>query len=126
MSPLVRCWKAWHSVQHWPKPDLSCRATHLACFCSMIMLYDYAMLASAGPLAAVVRAQAAAASSTVSFINSVGFYENRTAITLNFTYATINSTSGRRQMNVITVPQLAIVPIPFIRVRWACNGCVVA
>ena len=42
------------------------------------------------------------------------------------------ATSGEKQMNVITVPQLAIVPIPFIRVsavrahaEFVCQVCAV-
>ena len=44
----------------------------------------------AGPLSAVVRAQAAAAKNTVNFINQVGFRENRSMIYMDFKYTTIN------------------------------------
>lgn len=72
----------------------------------------------AGPLVAVVNAQAAAAMNTVDFVNSVGFDENGTAITVEFSYNTTNSTSGETITNVIEVPFLTIVPIPYIRVRF--------
>ena len=72
---------------------------------------------AAGPLSAVVRAQASAARSTVNFINTVGFYDNQTAITVDFSYISLNATSGEKIKTVLTIPQLAMVPVPFIRVR---------
>ena len=70
----------------------------------------------AGPLTAIINAQAAAAISTVQFINAVGFDANRNAINVKFSYNVTNSTTGVRTENTISVPFLTIVPIPFIRV----------
>ena len=71
----------------------------------------------AGPLTAVINAQSAAAITTVSFINSVGFDENRNAIMVNFYYNVTNTTTGELQQNGLSVPFLTIVPVPYIRVR---------
>ena len=74
----------------------------------------------AGPLTAVIDAQAQAAISTVEFINAVGFDENRNAINVQFSYNVTNITTGEQYENTISVPFLTIVPIPFIRVSCAC------
>ncbi len=75
--------------------------------------------ACAGPLTAVINAQAQAALSTVAFINAVGFDENRKPINVAFSYNVTNITTGQVYENSITVPFLTIVPIPFIRVSAA-------
>jgi len=65
-----------------------------------------------GPLNAAISAQAQAAETTVEFIQSVGMREvngQKEAINVQFVYQDSGGTSRR-----ITVPILAIVPIPFI------------
>lgn len=65
-----------------------------------------------GPLNAAIRAQAQAAETTVDFIQSVGMREvngQKEAINVQFVYQDSAGTTRR-----ITVPILAIVPIPFI------------
>ena len=57
-----------------------------------------------------------AAQTTVDFIKAVGFDENGTARTVDFSYTITNATTGERQTNTITVPLLTITPVPFIRV----------
>jgi hypothetical protein len=39
------------------------------------------------------------------------------AINVNFSFASVNQTSGEVQKSTLSVPVLTIVPIPFIRVR---------
>ncbi len=73
-------------------------------------------LVCAGPLTAIIDAQAAAAISTVEFINAVGFDEDRNAINVKFSYNVTNTTTGEQIENTISVPFLTIIPIPFIRV----------
>jgi hypothetical protein len=65
---------------------------------------------------AVVRAQAAAAQTTMQYIRAVGFDDEGKAINVVFTYNITNSTTGNRQENSIAVPFLTIVPIPFLQV----------
>ena len=65
----------------------------------------------------MVNAQAQSAMATANFINAVGFDANRSAIVVDFAYETVNETTGESQTNVIGVPLLAMLPIPFIRVR---------
>ncbi len=74
----------------------------------------------AGPLVAVINAQAQAAMSTINFVNSVGFNANKEAIMVAFKYNVTNATTGLTQTNQLTVPILTIMPIPFLRVRGAC------
>lgn len=74
------------------------------------------MCARAGPLQAVVKAQAAAAMTSVEFIQAVGFDDNGSAIQVSFTYNSTNATTGAVQTNSLSVPFLTIVPIPFLRV----------
>src|SRR5690349_18784915 len=73
----------------------------------------------AGPLMAAVNAQAASAMTTINFINTVGFDANHSAITVSFTYQSVNPDTGAQQNNTITVPFLTIVPIPYLQVRFA-------
>ena len=75
------------------------------------------LLFCAGPLIAVINAQAQAAMSTINFVNSVAFDSNKKAISVSFIYNSINSTSGTVQTNNLTVPLLTMLPIPFIQVR---------
>ncbi len=74
----------------------------------------------AAPLKSVVDAQGIAALSTVNFIQQVGFTNKNEAINVNFTYQSLNGTTGRQQTNILSVPILTILPIPFIRVRFSC------
>ena len=69
---------------------------------------------------AVVRAQAKSAQTSVNYIKTVGFDSNNFTRNVDFAYTTRNSTTGEVQNNVLTVPFLTLVPIPFIRV----SGCV--
>jgi hypothetical protein len=71
----------------------------------------------AGPLTAVVEAQAKAALHTVEFISKVGFDNSSNLVTVDFYYNTVNATTGSRIENVIQVPLLTIMPIPFLQVR---------
>jgi hypothetical protein len=72
----------------------------------------------AGPLNAVVDAQAKAGFSTINFIREVGFDANNEVINIAFNYNTTNTTTGARQENTINVPLLTVVPIPYLRVRF--------
>lgn len=72
-----------------------------------------------GPLVAVVDAQAKAAMNTVNFINSVGFTDEgstKKATMVEFSFDTVNSTTGEVITNKLTVPLLTIIPIPYLRV----------
>lgn len=55
--------------------------------------------------------------SSAEFINKVGFDDAGRAIMVNFTLNTLNETTGAASSAVVTVPMLALVPIPFLRVR---------
>ena len=79
---------------------------------------------TAGPLQAVISAQGQAAMSSIRFIQAVGFDEDFRAKNVQFAYNTTNTTTGRRQTNTMTVPLLAIIPIPFIRVSLMLAGCI--
>jgi hypothetical protein len=88
-----------------------------------------------GPLQAVVKAQALAASSTVDFIQQVGLNPaqggggNQTARTVDFSFqrrVPAREQDGGGTSDVLTtetvqltVPLLTIVPVPFIRVKEA-------
>lgn len=88
-----------------------------------------------GPLQAVVKAQALAASSTVDFIQQVGLNPaqggggNQTARTVDFSFqrrVPAREEDGGSPSDVLTtetvqltVPLLTIVPVPFIRVKEA-------
>jgi Protein of unknown function (DUF2589) len=73
-------------------------------------------LPHAGPLTAVIKAQAMAAQSTADFIKSVGLDENNNVVNIDFDYEAVNTTTGEKYTNTLTVPLLTIIPIPFIRV----------
>lgn len=81
---------------------------------------------NAAPLSAVVRAQAAAAFTTVQYIKSVGFDENNRSILVAFKYNITNPATGFPREHVIAVPILSIVPIPFLLVRVLPNQLVIA
>jgi hypothetical protein len=73
-----------------------------------------------GPLKSAVEAQAMAAESTVEFIERVGFLPPASSQppglrTVTFAYEK-NDGDGTPQSFSLTVPLLAIVPIPFIRI----------
>ncbi len=88
-----------------------------------------------GPLTAVINAQAQAAKSTIDFISSVGFDEERNPIYVKFKYPKQTQSyvpavyeNGTKKSDEIPakievmeleVPLLTIVPIPFIRVDEA-------
>ncbi len=70
-------------------------------------------------------------------INAVGFDNNKKAITVDFNYDAVNATTGDVESTTIQVPLLALVPIPFLRVRadhdfilhyfyYCCSVCIVA
>ena len=65
---------------------------------------------------AVVRAQAKSAQTSVNYIKTVGFDSNNFTRNVDFAYTTQNATTGKTQQNVLSVPFLTLVPIPFIRV----------
>lgn len=65
---------------------------------------------------AVIRAQSAAAMTSVEFIQQVGFAENGTAVTVSFAYNAINATTGGLQENTLTVPLITMMPIPYLKV----------
>ena len=70
-----------------------------------------------GPLQAAVEAQQMAAESTIEFIEKVGFDptpDSNALRNVTFTYAKENE--GVEENFSLTVPLLAIVPIPFIRI----------
>jgi hypothetical protein len=75
----------------------------------------------AGPLVAVVNAQAQAALSTASFIRTVGFDEEGKSVSVEFSYDTVNSTTGETQVTTVRIPLLAMLPIPYLKVSlvWA-------
>lgn len=65
-----------------------------------------------GPLTAAIEAQAAAAYSSVEFINAIGFDDKRSVQNVEFKY----EGPGDVGTQSLTVPLLTIVPIPFIRI----------
>jgi hypothetical protein len=76
----------------------------------------------AGPLTAVIDAQAKAAVSTANFVNTMGFTEADTdgvkeAVMIEFTYTTTNATTGEVQTSVMGVPLLTILPVPYLRIK---------
>ena len=56
---------------------------------------------------------------TVNFINTVGFDANGSALMVQFGYNATNATTGASYYNVVEVPMLTIVPIPYLQVRSA-------
>ncbi|MEM6722281.1 MAG: DUF2589 domain-containing protein [Bacteroidota bacterium] len=68
------------------------------------------------PLTAVIDAQAAAALSTVDFINEVGLDGSGQVKNVTFTYSKLVDGSTTPTSVTLTTPLLTIVPIPFIRV----------
>ena len=66
------------------------------------------------PLTAVVDAQAAAALSTVDFINAVGLNADGTVKNVTFEYSKL--VDGTPTAVTLTTPLLTIIPIPFLRV----------
>jgi hypothetical protein len=66
------------------------------------------------PLTAVIDAQAAAALSTVDFINEVGLNDDGTVKNVAFQY--LKDVDGATSLVTLTTPLLTIVPIPFLRV----------
>lgn len=66
------------------------------------------------PLTAVIDAQAAAALSTVDFINEVGLNGDGTVKNVSFVYT--KDVEGVATSVTLTTPLLTIVPIPFLRV----------
>lgn len=70
----------------------------------------------AAPLKAAIEAQAIAADTTINFIKEIGFSEDANgaleATTVTFSY---QAPSGEK--SILTVPVLAIVPIPYIEIE---------
>ena len=81
---------------------------------------DVCVACESGPLNAIVNAQAQAAMSTINFIRSIGFDKDNKTINVNFSYQSINATSGLLTKHVLSVPVLTILPIPYIRVSLWC------
>jgi len=72
-----------------------------------------------GPLQAAVEAQALAAQSTIEFIEKVGFdrgVDPASTELRNVTFTYAKQDEGTEENFSLTVPLLAIVPIPFIRI----------
>lgn len=70
------------------------------------------------PLTAVVDAQAAAALTTVDFINKVGFDDDGEVREATFSYKKTGE-DGTDQNVSLNVPYITIVPIPYLRVEEA-------
>lgn len=70
------------------------------------------------PLTSIVDAQAAAAMTTVDFINSVGFDDDGNVREATFSYNKLNEDGTEKNVS-LNVPYLTIVPIPFLRVEEA-------
>ncbi len=70
----------------------------------------------AGPLVAVVNAQAQAGIASVDLMRKVAFEANGAAKKLPFTFQQMNTTSGTEQTNEVVFPALAILPLPFQQV----------
>ena len=70
------------------------------------------------PLTAVVDAQAAAAMTTVKFIEEVGFDDSGNVRESTFSYKKLDN-NGKEQTVSLNVPLLTILPIPFLRVEEA-------
>lgn len=79
-----------------------------------------------GPLRAVVEAQRTSAQTTIDFINEVGFEKSTDAgagpkdvqaRTIKFEYQSTNGVTGLREAQVLEVPFLTIVPIPYLRIE---------
>jgi len=68
-----------------------------------------------GPLLAAVRAQMQSSETTMDYLNSVGFDNEGKAKTVSFSY-TSSGTDGSPQTNLLEVPLLSLVPIPFLRI----------
>ncbi len=66
------------------------------------------------PLTAVIDAQAAAALSTVDFINEVGLDDDGNVKNVNFTYNKL--VDGTPSAVTLSTPLLTIIPIPYLRV----------
>lgn len=82
-----------------------------------------------GPMQAVVKAQALAASSTADFVQRIGLEAHGTAPNQTFTARTVEFSFDRTRVEAdettstetvdVSVPLLTILPIPFIRVEMA-------
>lgn len=76
-----------------------------------------------GPLEAAVEAQGAAAAASIRFINEVGLVSagegatlRKEAVTVSFQYKKA-AADGNEQTFELTVPILAVLPVPFIRIE---------
>tara|TARA_B110000902_G_scaffold154293_1_gene177174 strand:+ start:1766 stop:2533 length:768 start_codon:yes stop_codon:yes gene_type:complete len=78
---------------------------------------DFANLIG-GPLNAIVEAQAKSAISTANFIKQVGFKEDGSVVTTDFSITKTNN-EGRKQDFKLSVPFLTMLPIPYIKIDEA-------
>lgn len=78
---------------------------------------DFANLIG-GPLDAVIRAQAKSAIATTNFIKEVGFDKNGKVVNAEFAYTKRDDDGNTRKFS-LTVPFLAMVPVPYITVTDA-------
>ena len=78
---------------------------------------DFANLIG-GPLNAIVEAQAKSAISTANFIKQVGFKEDGSVITTDFSVTKTNN-EGRKQEFKLSVPFLTMLPVPYIKIDEA-------
>jgi hypothetical protein len=99
-----------------------CNACSLQVNPSEISSIDFGAMIG-GPLTAVINAQAQAAMTTVNFINSVGFHkENRSVVNVDFMYSSTDE-NGTDVPKRLTVPFLAMLPIPNLEVCVATAVC---
>jgi hypothetical protein len=71
--------------------------------------------ALAGPLVAVSNAESQAAWSTVEYVTAMGFDPMNRALQFDMAYNVTNE-NGTMESSVISVPLLAILPVPAIKV----------
>jgi hypothetical protein len=69
-----------------------------------------------GPLSAAVKAQALAAQSSIHFIKQAGFNPDGSVTTVSLSFKGFNSTTQQYIDRTMTIPLLAILPIPFVEV----------
>lgn len=71
----------------------------------------------AAPLKAAIEAQAIAADTTIKFIKEVGFSEDPLTGALEITTVTFSYQGPSGEKSILTVPILAIVPIPYLEIQ---------
>lgn len=69
-----------------------------------------------GPLTAAVKAQALAAQASMNFIKKAGFDPDGSVTTVSLSFKGFNATTQQYIDRTMTIPLLAILPIPFVEV----------